>query len=98
MEWALRPGVRFHNGEAFNADTLLFNLDRMFKKNLDKWNIKDVPTAGFDKTYPFVSRWEKVNDLTVRIHTTEPAPTLGTSSAASLWCPRTTRSRTASTA
>jgi len=75
-EWALRPGVRFHNGEAFNADTLLFNLDRMFKKNLDKWNIKDVPTAGFDKTYPFVSRWEKVNDLTVRIHTTEPAPTL----------------------
>ena len=75
-EWALRPGVRFHDGEVFNADTLLFNLDRMFKKNLDKWNIKDVPTAGFDRTYPFVSRWEKVNDLTVRIHTTEPAPTL----------------------
>ncbi len=75
-EWSLRPNVRFHNGEAFNADTLVFNLDRMFKKNLDKWAIKDVPTAGFDKTYPFVSRWEKVNDLTVRIHTTEPAPTL----------------------
>ena len=75
-EWSLRPNVRFHNGEAFNADTVLFNLDRMFRKNLDKWGIKDVPTAGFDKTYPFVSRWEKVNDLIVRIHTTEPAPTL----------------------
>src|SRR5262245_25227255 len=75
-EWTLRPNVRFHNGEAFNADTVIFNLDRMFKKNLDKWGIKDVPTAGFDKTYPFVSRWEKVNDLTVRVHTTEPAPTL----------------------
>ncbi|HUP35745.1 MAG TPA: ABC transporter substrate-binding protein [Candidatus Limnocylindria bacterium] len=75
-EFALRPGVRFHNGEAFNADTVLFNLDRMFKKNLDKWGIKDVPTAGFDRTYPFVTRWEKVDDLTVRVHTSEPAPTL----------------------
>lgn len=75
-EFALRPGVRFHNGEAFSADTVLFNLDRMFKKNLDKWGIKDVPTAGFDRTYPFVTRWEKVDDLTVRVHTSEPAPTL----------------------
>lgn len=75
-EFALRPGVRFHNGEAFTADTVLFNLDRMFKKNLDKWGIKDVPTAGFDRTYPFVTRWEKVDDLTVRVHTSEPAPTL----------------------
>lgn len=75
-EFALRPGVRFHDGEALDADTVLFNLDRMFKKNLDRWGIKDVPTAGFDRTYPFVSRWEKVDDLTVRIHTSEPAPTL----------------------
>ena len=75
-EFALRPGVRFHNGEPLDADTLLFNLDRMFKRNLDKWGVKDVATAGFDRTYPFVSRWEKVNDLTVRIHTTEPSPTL----------------------
>jgi ABC-type dipeptide transport system, periplasmic component len=44
-EFTLRRGVTFHNGEAFNADTVLFNLDRMFRKNLDKWGVKDV-TAG----------------------------------------------------
>ena len=32
--------------------------------------------TSFEKTYPFVTRWEKVNDYTVRIHTSEPAPTL----------------------
>src|SRR5438876_613459 len=30
----------------------------------------------FDKTLPYVSRWEKVDDYTVRVHTTEPAPAL----------------------
>jgi peptide/nickel transport system substrate-binding protein len=76
-EFALRKGVRFHDGEPFNADTLLFNLDRMFRKNLDKHGIKDVAAGTqFDKTLPYVSRWEKVDDLTVRVHTTEPAPAL----------------------
>jgi peptide/nickel transport system substrate-binding protein len=76
-EFTLRRGVKFHDGEAFNADTVLFNLDRMFRKNLDKHGIKDVAAATqFDKTQPHVSRWEKVDDYTVRVHTTEPAPTL----------------------
>ena len=76
-EFALRPGVTFHNGEAFNADTVLFNLDRMFRRNLDRWGIKEVPAGtSFEKAFPFVTRWEKVNDLTVRIHTSEPSPTL----------------------
>src|SRR5438309_2546162 len=33
-EFTLRKGVKFHDGEPFNADTLTFNLDRMFRKNL----------------------------------------------------------------
>src|SRR5437867_4974098 len=76
-EFALRRGVAFHDGEPFNADTVLFNLDRFFRRNLDKWGLKDVLAATqFEKTYPFVSRWERVDDYTVRIHTSEPAPTL----------------------
>ncbi len=76
-EFTLRKGVRFHDGEAFNADTVLFNLDRMFRKNLDKHGIKDVAAGTqFDKTLPYVTRWEKVDDYTVRVHTSEPAPVL----------------------
>ena len=76
-EFSLRKNVRFHDGEAFNADTVLFNLDRFFRKNLDRWGIKDVPAGtSFEKTYPWVTRWEKVDDHTVRVHTSEPAPTL----------------------
>jgi len=76
-EFTLRRGVKFHDGEAFNADTVLFNLDRMFRRNLDKHGIKDVAAGTqFDKTLPYVSRWEKLDDYTVRVHTSEPAPTL----------------------
>ena len=76
-EFALRRGVSFHDGEPFNADTVLFNLDRMFRRNLDRWGIKDVAAGtAFDKVYPFVTRWEKVDDFTVRVHTSEPASSL----------------------
>jgi len=76
-EFTLRRGVTFHNGEPFNADTVLFNLDRMFRKNLDRWGIKDVAAGtSFEKVYPMVARWEKTGDYTVRIHTSEPVPNL----------------------
>lgn len=76
-EFTLRQGVTFHNGEPFNADTVLFNLDRFYRRNLDTWGIKDVAAAtSFEKTHPAVTRWEKIDDHTVRIHTSEPAPTL----------------------
>src|SRR5437879_4728411 len=41
-EFTLRQHVTFHDGEAFNTDTVLFNLDRMYRRNLDTWGIKDV--------------------------------------------------------
>jgi len=76
-EFTLRRGVTFHNGEAFNADTVLFNLDRMFRKNLDRWGVKDVAAGtSFEKVSPTVARWEKTGDYTVRIHTREPVPNL----------------------
>jgi peptide/nickel transport system substrate-binding protein len=76
-EFHLRKNVRFHDGEPFNADTVLFNLDRFFRKNLDKWGIQDVAAGtSFEKVYPWVTRWEKVDDHTVRIHTSEPSPNL----------------------
>jgi peptide/nickel transport system substrate-binding protein len=39
--------------------------------------VKDVAAGTqFDKTFPFVTRWEKVDDFTVRVHTSEPSPNL----------------------
>ena len=76
-EFTLRRGVTFHDGEPFNAETVLFNLDRFFRRNLEKWGVKDVAAGtSFEKVYPFVTRWEKVDDFTVRIHTSEPAANL----------------------
>src|SRR5436190_9485815 len=76
-EFTLRKSVKFHDGEPFNADTVLFNLDRMFRKNLDKHPVKDVAAGTtFDRVFPYVTRWEKVDDFTVRIHTSEPSPNL----------------------
>jgi peptide/nickel transport system substrate-binding protein len=76
-EFVLRQGVTFHNGEPFNADTVLFNLDRFYRRNLDTWGIDDVTAStSFEKTHPEVTRWEKVDDYTVRLYTSDPAPTL----------------------
>lgn len=76
-EFTLRQGVTFHNGEPFNADTVLFNLDRWYRRHLDTWGIKDVAAAtSFEKAHPVVTGWEKVDDYTVRLHTSAPAPTL----------------------
>src|SRR5262245_35908545 len=74
-EFTLRRGATFHNGEPFNADTVLFNLDRMFRRNLDRWGVKDVAAGtSFEKVYPAVARWAKSGDHTVRIHTGERVP------------------------
>src|SRR5499425_1814749 len=52
-EFTLRQQVTFHDGEPFNADTVLFNLDRFFRRDLDRHGIKDVTAAtSFEKTYP----------------------------------------------
>src|SRR5467141_1443988 len=84
-EFSLRRGVKFHDGEAVNADTVLFNLDRMFRRNLDKHGIKDVAAGTqFDKTLPYVSRWER-RSTTLRCACTRasPPPRSGTPSGAS---------------
>ena len=66
----LREGVKFHDGEPFNADAVMVNFDRF--RNTES------PTY-FDKTAAFVSaytQWiakvEKLGDMSVRITLTQP--------------------------
>lgn len=62
---SLREGVTFHNGEPFNADSVLFSINT-YNSNL-----------GEAKTFfKYVKAMEKVDDLTLDILTETPNPTV----------------------
>jgi peptide/nickel transport system substrate-binding protein len=54
----LRPGVRFHEGEAFTADDVVFSIERMLQ-----------PTSNFGIYVDTVERAERVDDTTVDVVT-----------------------------
>jgi len=62
---ALRPNVKFHDGAAFNADDVVFSLNRAMAKTSNY----GVYTQGIDRVV-------KVDDLTVDIFTKAPNPVL----------------------
>lgn len=67
----LRQGVKFHDGSEFNADAVLANFRRMSM---------GVKSSAFypldiDAHYPNLERYEKVDDYTVRLTFSQPAPT-----------------------
>ena len=66
-EFKLRPDVKFHNGEAFNADAVVNSVKRVIDPAL-----KSEQMAYFGT----ITGAEKVDDLTVRILTSGPDPIL----------------------
>ena len=63
--FVLRQGVRFHEGEAFTADDVVFSITRALQ-----------PTSNFGIFVDTVDRAEKVDDFTVDIVTKVPDPIL----------------------
>lgn len=63
-EFKLRNDAKFHNGEAFNAEVVKFNFDR----------IKDTATGAFDRTTlgAVIKSVEIVDPTTVRVITAAP--------------------------
>jgi len=64
-EFKLRPGVKFHNGNPFTADDVVFSLDRARQ-----------PTSDMKGLLTSIDAVTKVDDHTVRIKTKGPNPLL----------------------
>ncbi len=68
-EFKLRPGVKFHNGEAFDAASVKFTFDRVIDPDAKSPTISYIrPIVGIDVVDP----------LTVRVRTNGPDPLLPT--------------------
>ena len=66
----LRDGVTFHDGTPFDADAVVFALDRV-KDPKSQWY--DPTTAARSATITkYWASWRKVDDLTVEVTTTQP--------------------------
>ncbi|MGB3500526.1 MAG: ABC transporter substrate-binding protein [Mesorhizobium sp.] len=63
-EYKLRPGVKFHNGDAFSADDVVYTLNTIASD-------KKLATPS---NYAWIAKAEKVDDMTVRIVSKTPFP------------------------
>jgi peptide/nickel transport system substrate-binding protein len=68
IEFKLRQGVTFHNGEPFNAASVKFSIERLLDPNLNS-----PLRGGWPQTWQGV---EVVDDYTVRFHFSAPEATI----------------------
>jgi peptide/nickel transport system substrate-binding protein len=67
----LRRDVKFHDGTEFNADAVVWNLDRYFDSNSPQF---EPPSSAMSRArVPVMGSYKKIDDLTVAITTTKPA-------------------------
>src|SRR2546425_6450600 len=66
-EVKLRKGVKFHNGEEFNAESVKFSLERV-----------KTPALRASSNFRPIDRVEVMDPYTVRVHTSKPWPTFVT--------------------
>jgi peptide/nickel transport system substrate-binding protein len=66
----LRHGVKFHDGTAFNADAVMWNMDRFFKNGSPQF---DVAASGLVRArLPALNGYRKIDDYTVAITLRNP--------------------------
>jgi peptide/nickel transport system substrate-binding protein len=67
----LRRGVKFHDGTDFNADAVIWNLDRYFNKDSPQF---EAGATGITRSrVPLMDSYKKIDDDTVALTTTKPA-------------------------
>ncbi|MDB5761718.1 MAG: 4-phytase [Herminiimonas sp.] len=66
----LRQGVKFHDGTDFNADAVIWNLDRYFNKDSPQF---EAASSGITRArVPVLAGYKKIDDSTVALTTTKP--------------------------
>lgn len=70
----LRDGVKFHDGSAFNADAVVWNLDKLLKQDAPQFDKRQ--SAQGRSRIPAVAAYKAIDPLTVEIVTKTPDATL----------------------
>jgi peptide/nickel transport system substrate-binding protein len=66
----LRPGVKFHDGSAFNADAVVWNVQKVLDKEAPHFDASQVGVTA--SRMPTLRSARKIDDLTVELNTSEP--------------------------
>jgi peptide/nickel transport system substrate-binding protein len=66
----LRPGVTFHDGSPFNADAVVWNVDKVLNKDAPQFDASQVGLTA--SRMPTLSSARKIDDMTVELTTKEP--------------------------
>jgi ABC-type transport system substrate-binding protein len=67
----LRRGVKFHDGSVFNADAVIWNMERIRNKDAPQFDPKQA--AFVDFRIPLLKSWRKIDDYTVEFTTIRPS-------------------------
>jgi ABC-type transport system substrate-binding protein len=68
----LRSGVSFHDGTPFNADAVIWNLDRSFKQGVPQFDPQGSAINRGRPTYIAENGYRKVDPSTIEFTTTRP--------------------------
>ena len=66
----LRPGVKFHDGSDFDADAVVWNVDKILDKNAEQYDPSQVGAVA--SRMPTLVSARKIDALTVELTTSEP--------------------------
>src|SRR6187402_2872509 len=66
----LRPGVTFHDGSPFNADAVVWNVEKVLKQDAPQFDASQVGVTA--SRLPTLVSAKKIDDMTVELTTKEP--------------------------